>query len=145
VSDRYQREIEELLRKMDTRSIHEPLPRRLSRRTAGLRSGDQHLLRGFLRRAPVEQFMVASIFLVLGSFVFGLLGSLVESSIVSSLARWSSLLGILFFVLAIVMSVAGGKRASGSADEPRWRGQVVDFRPRHQDLWTRLRAWFRRR
>jgi hypothetical protein len=144
VSDRYQREIEELLRKMDTRSLHEPLPKRLSRRTSGFRAGLQQTLRGFLRRAPVEQFMIASIFLVLGSLVLGLLGTLVPSDALGTLTYWTSLLGLLFFVLAIVMSVAGRQRGGGGPEQ-RWRGQVVEFRPRDQGLWTRLRGWFRRR
>jgi hypothetical protein len=63
-------------------------------------SGLSGAFRSFLRRTPVEQFMIASIFLVAGSFVLGFIPSM------AGVARWASLLSILFFVLALALSVA---------------------------------------
>src|SRR5581483_6599017 len=145
VSERYQREIEELLRRLDGRPRPEPLSRRLSRRTAGFRSGFQSALRSFLRRPPVEQFMIASIALVLVSLILGLpmFGAL------ATVAYWTSILGLLFFVLAIGLSIANRRPSSsggcGGGGDRYWRGQVIEYRPRNEGFFGRLRRWFRRR
>jgi hypothetical protein len=136
VSERYRREIEDLLRNMDGRPLEEPMSGRLSRRTAGVRNAIRNGLRAFLRRPPVEQFMIASITLVLASLVLELVPPL------AALQFWASILGLLFFVLAIGVSVARQRRP-GSDPEPRWRGQPIEFRPRNRDLWSRLRQWLR--
>jgi hypothetical protein len=140
VSERYQREIEELLKRLDKRPLQEPLSRRVSRRTAGFRAGFASGLRGFLRRTPVEQFMIASgalllIYLVLGLPFFTPL---------AGVKYWAGVLSLLFFLLAIGLAIVQ-RRPSGGSGGPTWRGQVVDYRPRNPDLWWRIRQWFRRR
>jgi hypothetical protein len=138
VSERYRQEIEDLLRKMDGRPPEEPVSGRLSRRTAGARNVALSGLRAFLRRPPVEQFMIASIALVLTSLVLDLVPPL------AAVQFWTSILGLFFFVLAIGVSIARQRRP-GSYPEQRWRGQPIDFRPRNPDLWSRLRHWLRGR
>ena len=138
MSERYRREIEDLLRKMDGRPLEEPMSGRLARGTAGVRNAARSGLRAFLRRPPVEQFMIASITLVLASLLLDFVPAL------SAVRFWASILGLLFFVLAIGVSVARQRRP-GSYPEQRWRGQPLEFRPRNQDLWTRMRQWLRGR
>jgi len=137
VSERYQREIEDLLRRLDSRPVREPVSSKLARRTATFRAGLHRALRGFLRRAPMEQFMIASIVLVLVSLICNLIPPL------ALVAYWTSVLSIVFFVLAIGVSVAN-RRAAGPSG-PIWRGQVIDYRSRRNpDFMTRLRQWLRR-
>ena len=59
-------------------------------------------------------------------------------------AWWAGALSLLFFVLAIGLSI-GQRRPSAGSSGTYWRGQVVDYRPRNPDLWWRIRQWFRRR
>jgi len=138
VTDRYQKEIEDLLRRMESRPYREPFSRRLARRTTRVRAGFQSGLRGYLRRPPVEQFMIASIALVLASLILRLVPPL------QGLAYWTSILSLLFFVLAIGISIVSHRRP-GASGERSWRGQVIDYRPRNPDLWWRLRQWFKRK
>jgi hypothetical protein len=138
VSERYRQEIEDLLRKMDGRPLEEPVSGRLSRRTAGARNVAVSGLRAFLRRPPVEQFMIASITLVLMTLVLDLVPPL------AAVRFWTGILSLLFFVLAIGVSIARQRRP-GSHPEQRWRGELVDYRPRNPDLWSRIRYWLRGR
>src|SRR5688572_26557209 len=85
LSDRYKREIEDLLRQLDTRPLREPLSQRVARRTARFRSGFQSAFRGFLRRPPVEQFMILSLALVLASLIFQLFPPM------QTVARWTQI------------------------------------------------------
>jgi hypothetical protein len=106
-------------------------------------SGMSGLLRTFLRYSPVEQFMIASIVLVAVAFLLSLLPG------ASEFARWASLLSILFFVLAIALSVAGRKGGHGSAGAKRWRdsdvGHGSNYGPPQPTVWASLRTWWRRR
>ena len=139
--ERWEREIDELLRRREAKLRREPVSRRVVRRSAPMMSGLSGAFRTFLRWTPVEQFMFASIFLVAASFIFSMLGTGV-------IAQWASLLSILFFVLAIALSVAG-RRGGGPPGAKRWRDRDVgygsQYGPSPPSLWDNLRTWWRRR
>ena len=74
--ERWEQEIDELLRRREAKLRREPVSRRVARRSAPMMSGlSAHFGRSFLRRTPVEQFMIASIFLVAVAFLLSIFPS----------------------------------------------------------------------
>ena len=142
--ERWEQEIDELLRRREAKLRREPVSRKVVRRSAPMMSGLSGAFRTFLRWTPVEQFMFASIFLVAAAFLLGVLPGM------AGVARWASLLSILFFVLAIALSVAGrrGFGPHGSTTK-NWRGREVGYGSTyghsHPSVWDSLRTWWRRR
>jgi hypothetical protein len=144
--ERWEREIDELLRRREAKLRREPVSRRVARSSAPMMSGLSGAFRSFLRRTPVEQFMIASIFLVAGSFLLSFIPSMAD------VARWASLLSILFFVLALALSVAARRSQGpgGTGGPKRWRDRDVGYGSNygsveHPSLWVSLRTWWRRR
>ena len=142
MSERWEREIDELLRRREAKLRREPVSRRFARRSAPFRSSMSGIGRSFLRRTPVEQFMIASIFLVAVAFLFSIIPS------AAGMARWASLLSLLFFVLALALSMMG-RRGHGQQQSKRWRDRDVDYGSSygsaHPSVWESLRVWWRRR
>ena len=140
--ERWEREIDELLRRREAKLRREPVSRRVVRRSAPMMSGLSGFFRTFLRWTPVEQFMFASIFLVAASFLLSVIPGM------GSIAQWASLLSILFFGLAIALAVAG-RRGGGPPGAKRWRDRDVgygsNYGPSPPSLWENLRTWWRRR
>ncbi|HYU17109.1 MAG TPA: hypothetical protein VEQ11_00240 [Chloroflexota bacterium] len=138
MSERWEQEIDELLRRKEARLRREPVSRRFARRSAPFATGVSGALRSFLRRQPVEQFMIASIFLVAVTFLLQML------RVAPLIAYWAGILSLLFFVLAIALSVAG-HRGLGSRGSKRWRDREIDYGSPYPSLWESLRLWWRRR
>jgi hypothetical protein len=139
--ERWEQEIDELLQRREAKLRREPVTRRVRRRSAPMMSGLSEAFRSFLRRTPVEQFMIASLALVAVAFLFNIFPSTLV------LARWASLLSILLFVLAIALSVAG-RRGQGPPGAKRWRDRDVGYGSNYGNqptLWDSLRTWWRRR
>ena len=82
--------------------------------------------------------MIASIFLVALTFL------LQTIRLAPMLAYWSGILSLLFFVLAMALSVAG-HRGMASRGPKRWRDREVSYGSPYPSLWSNLRSWFRRR
>lgn len=135
MSDRYEHEIDELLYSLEGRLKREPLSRRVARRLRLYSSGLQGAFAAFLRRPPTEQFMIAAMVLVVLSLVLGPIG-------LGKMAFYASVLSMLFFVLAIAMSLAS--RHSPSYRK-KWRGREIDYGRHGASVWTQLRRWFRQR
>src|SRR5215207_9077057 len=143
MSERWEREIDELLRRREAKLRREPVSRRFARRSAPFRSSMSGIGRSFLRRTPVEQFMIASIFLVAVAFLLSIIPS------AAGMARWASLLSLLFFVLALALSMMGRRGFGGQQQTKRWRERDVgygsSYEPTHPSVWESLRVWWRRR
>jgi hypothetical protein len=134
MSERYEREIDEILYHIN-RKRRPSFSRRLGRFFQPYSQGFQRAMAAFLRRPPTEQFMIASLALVVLSFVLNIIG----------LGRWAgyvSLLSIVLFVLGLALSIAG-RRSPGY--QKRWRGRDVDYGPSGASVWNQLRNWLRRR
>jgi hypothetical protein len=139
--DKVQREIEELLERLDNFVPEERLAakirsrRKQSRRTEPAGPGPLDGLRKRLSRVTLGQVMLVG----LGCM---LIGWILDGSI----ATWLTLAGIVLTVGAFVMSLinGGGSRATiGGRVQKRWRGQVIEYgEPSTVD---RVRGWFRRR
>ncbi|MCC7103763.1 MAG: hypothetical protein IT307_01355 [Chloroflexi bacterium] len=133
MADRYEREIDELLSRLEGRPRKEPLSRRIGRRVRPYSSGFQSGLRAFLRRPPSEQFMIAALVMVIAAVILGYFAP--------RIAGYVSALSILCFVVALGLSIAG-RRSPGY--QKKWRGKIVDY-PAGPSIWNSLRKWFRRR
>jgi hypothetical protein len=138
MNERWEREIDELLRRKEGRLRGEPVSRRFARRSAPFTVGASGVFRSFLRRPPVEQFMIASIFLVALTFLLQTL------RIAPTIAYWAGVLSLLLFVLALALSVAG-HRGFGPRASKRWRDREVHYGSPYPSLWDNLRTWLRRR
>jgi ABC-type multidrug transport system fused ATPase/permease subunit len=141
MSEKWEREIDELLRRREAKLRREPVSRRFARRSAPFRSNASGVFRSILRFQPSEQFMIASIFLV--AVAFGL--SIIPSA--AGIARWASLLSLLFFVLGLALAVMG-RRGPGQTSNKRWRDRDVSYGGSNSSqptVWDQLRTWWRRR
>ncbi len=57
---------------------------------------------------------------------------------------WAGVLGLLLFVLALALSVAG-HRGFGPRASKRWPDREGHYGSPHPSLWDNLRTWLRRR
>jgi hypothetical protein len=135
MSDRYEREIDELLHRLEGRMRREPLSRKVSRRFGPYSRGLNGAFAAFLRRPPTEQFMIAAMVLVLLSFLLNMFG-------LGLWAFYASVLSIVLFVLGIALSLAG-RHSPGY--RKRWRGREIDYDPHGPSMWAQFRNWLRRR
>jgi hypothetical protein len=131
VSDKIEREVEEILRKLDKFVPEESRLVRTRRRLGQATSDLAGALLGRLSRISLGQVMLASLVVVVVAFLF--------RSSSPTLARWAIIGGLLLFFGAFVLSVVGGR----SRYEKRWRGQVIDLS--EPSLGSRLRNWLQRR
>lgn len=146
---KYEREIEELLERLETEEGNAPprplrrdrppqLPRR--RRTPVL-SALRHTL---ARTAPNPGKLMAA------GFGLVVLAWLLPLS--ASIQNWVQMLGIILFLGAIVVGLLGGGRRT-LYEEKTWRGRSVepereswdDVKARFADSTYSIRRWFRRR
>jgi hypothetical protein len=137
MNQRYEREIDELMNRLEGRMRREPLSRRLSRKFRPYSQGFRSAFAAFLRRPPTEQFMISAMVLVVISFAMGnFLG----------MGKWAfyvSIVSIIFFVIGLGLSLAS--RQSPGYQQRRWRGREIDYHAHGPTIWTHLRNWFRRR
>jgi hypothetical protein len=131
---RIEREIEEILTRMDGFVPREPRRRRWSRRLTAL----ARRIRGRLRAATAgltggHAVLAAALVLVLATFVIRPFAPL--------LARWLTYGSLLVIFGAIFFSIRPMRR--GYPSTRYWRGQPVDLRGPGPLL--RLRMWWRRR
>jgi hypothetical protein len=142
-SDRVQREIEELLDKLDTFVPEERLASKIKKRRkeqAGPNAVERAgaAVRKRFARVTLGHVMLFGVILLLAAqFVPGLF---------YGYDRWALLAGILITVGAFILSAMGwdSRRtiASGGNVEKRWRGQTITYNEPTRT--SRIRDWFRR-
>jgi VIT1/CCC1 family predicted Fe2+/Mn2+ transporter len=131
VSDKIEREVEEILRKLDKFVPEESRLARARRRLGQAASDLLHTVLTRLSRVSLGQVMLASLILVVVAFFF--------RSASPTLARWAIIGGLILFFTSFILSLLGGR----SRYERRWRGQVIDLS--EPSLGSRLRSWLQRR
>ena len=140
--DRIQREIEELLDKLDTFVPEERLASKIRNRNKRKpQEGPSALRRGASRIARISlgQMIITGIALVLIGFFFrGALGS--ASTWVIGIGL---LLGAVAFVLSLITGGTSRTVTGGGTVEKRWRGQVIQYS--EPSAANRIRDWFRSR
>ncbi len=82
--------------------------------------------------------MIASIALVAVAFFLQMV------RVAPLVAQWAGILSILFFLLALALSVAG-HRGFGPRAPKYWREREIEYSSPYPSLWDSLRTWWRRR
>lgn len=131
MADRIEREIEEILRKIDDFVPDSPRAKRPQRRPNRPLNSAQNWVSRRLAAVSLSQVMMWSLLLVLVSFF--LRGSPV--------GMWMMIAALIVFATAFFLSIASG--TSRKAPEKRWRGEPLDLSgPGWPD---RLKAWLKGR
>lgn len=138
--DKVQREIEELLGKLDSFVPEERLVSKIRNRRK-VESGPSVLdgLRARIGRLSLGHVMLTGLALLL-------VGTFFRSSL-GGAAGWCVGLGIAMTVCAFILSVINGDSrrtlAGGGGQQKRWRGQVIDYA--QPSATSRFRDWLRGR
>ncbi|MBI2765348.1 MAG: hypothetical protein HYX53_05465 [Chloroflexi bacterium] len=142
--DRIEREIEEILAKLD----EEP-PKGSERKPISIIAHkDKRRAPGLPKRAPgppLSQRITPTTLLFAGAAT--VIGGLVLSNFWSPLI-WASFAGVVLFLGAFVWSFTRTSRPGGGAAAPRghyWRDRYIEYEPSGPSTWDRLRRRFRRR
>jgi len=129
--DKIQREIEDILNRLDAFVPEEGVASRVRRRSSGTASSFGRTLLAPLAGLSIRHVMLASLALILAGFFAG--------RAYPTFGHWTLIAGVILFFTAIVLSIFN-RGAAPPATEKRWRGQ-----PMHLEgptLGDRLRAWF---
>jgi hypothetical protein len=124
---KYEQEIDEILRRMESQLPREPLRRRLNRRFAGL--SDAIVPRLAVRPTPTA-LLLAGLAMVLLSYVL--------RAFVPGAGTPLTILAIAFFIGALVLSISRSRRRHA----PGWRGRRLDNRASEPLIWTSLVRWY---
>ncbi len=127
--DKIQREIEEILNRLDEFVPEERPPSRLRRRSSQLAGA---LGRAFLRplaRISLRQVMLTSLMLIVLAFF--------AMRIHPLFARWVIIAGVILFLTSFALSFVS--RGSPPSVEKHWRGRPIELN--QPSLADRLRAW----
>ena len=127
-----EREIEEILARLDRFVPEERRLPRLRRRLGGAASGFLQGLRGLMPRVSVGQMMLAAFLLIVLAYLLRVLD-------VPTLARYAVIAGLVLFLVAFALALGSGGR---TRYEKRWRGEVMNLSG--PSLGGRIRGWFRR-
>lgn len=130
--DRIEREIEEILDKIDRFVPNESVPLRFRRRASGIVRGVRDALLSPLARVSIAQVMLLGVALFFLAFFLGRFDP--------ALGKWTAVAGAVLFVGGFLLSLLGGR---GRHEPKRWRGRVVQYE--EPDLPARLRTWLRAR
>jgi hypothetical protein len=137
--DKVQREIEELLDRLDNFVPEERLASKI-RKKRRAETGAGFIERGWNRvsRISLGQAMLAGLAIILISWFF--------RAPLGSLASPLMVVGITLVIGAFILSIVNGdsrRTIAGGRPEKRWRGQVIDYS--EPSTASRIRDWFRRR
>lgn len=145
-SDRLEREIEEILGKIEQFPEADARRRRARHRAFGrvgaAVSRQQQAIARQLGRVSISQVMLLAFLMILGSFFFRRMSPL--------LMEWVMYAGIVLFVSSFaIMMFSGGPRGSGGGRQTKWRGRTVHYGPHgghaRPTLSQRLRRWWSNR
>jgi len=141
MSDRLEREIEEILDKIE--QFPSPESRRArARRQFFKRIGNgiaerQRAFASQLGRISMSQVMLASFVMILGALFFRRFG------VVSQWLLWA---GVILFVVSFAILVFSRRSSpSAASSQERWRGRPIRSTQQYPTLAERVRVWWRRR
>jgi hypothetical protein len=139
--DRFQREIDDIIRLAERRLEHQSFSYRMRRSTRRL----GHALGGIsLRLPPAEQLGGWGLALLLVSWLMSFLGSI---AVFRLLQPWVLALGILLLTLGLITSLLRGRAGGGAGGgQKMWRGERIAYGNPYGGGWlARLRRLFRGR
>lgn len=137
MTQKYEREIEEILRGLDEFVPEEPIARRIQGRVNGWYAPYALWLRGlqsnWRRYLTVQWLMVASISLIMLGFLLRMFSL--------RLASYANTLGFLLFVAVLVVAVL---HIGGARRRRIWRGQELNVSHYEAGWWRALQRRWRR-
>jgi hypothetical protein len=137
--DRFQREIDDIIRLAERRLEHQSFSYRMRRSTRRLGNAVGGIS---LRLPPPEQLGGWGLALLLVSWLMSFLGGIVIFRIAQP---WVLALGILLLTLGLVASLLRG-RGVGGGGQKMWRGERITYgSPYGENILNRLRRFFRGR
>jgi len=138
MADKFEREIDEILSKLDKFPKQSPV-QRMQNRVGRRASGIQRLLALRLARLSVSQIMLTGIGLILFAYFF--------RTALPGIWYYLVVLGLILFFTAFVLSFFGFSNGrSGRGRQVYWRGQPAQhYYAAEPAVFTRLRDWWRRR
>ena len=127
--DKIQREIEDILNRLDAFVPEEGVASRMRRRSSGAANSFGRAIIAPLARISLRQVMLTALILV----VVGFIGMRVNPLF----GRWLLIGGVILFLTSFALSFFS--RSSPPITEKRWRGQPMELR--EPGLSDRLRSW----
>ena len=127
--DKIQREIEDILNRLDDFVPEETAASRMRRRSSDAAASFGRALLAPIAGISIRSVMLTALILV----VVGFLGMRVQPMF----GRWLLIGGVILFLSAFALSFIGH---SSTQTEQRWRGRPLELR--EPSLGERLRAWF---
>lgn len=142
-NDRLEREIEEILGKIEQFPDQQTRTRRARQRKANrvtsTIAGWQQGLARQVGRVSVSQIMLLSFLMILFAFFFRGRG------LPSFLASWILVAGVILFVSAFaVLLLTRGRTGGGATTTQRWRGRTIQYQS-GPTLGARMRRWWNTR
>ena len=141
--DRFQREIDDIIRLAERRLEHQSFRYRMRRSTRRLGNA----FGGFAPRLPNAETLGGwGLALLLLSWLFSL--PFINSMfLIRLLQPWVLIFGVLLLTLALISSLIRGRGASGTSGGGKiWRGERVSYGNPYGESWlSRLRRMFRGR
>jgi hypothetical protein len=136
--DRLEREINEILEKIDHFPTSEQRRARKARRAVhGIGDAISSRTHAFMRevsRVSLSQMMLLALILILGSLFF--------RRFIPIAWPWMMYAGIVLFLTSFVLMAFGGGRGGGSREEHYWRGRPMAYSS--DSLSRRMRRWWNR-
>lgn len=130
--DKIQREIEDILSRLDDFVPEESVASRMRRRSSDAAGSFLRTVLAPIAAISLQQVMIAALVLI----VVGFIGMRVSPMI----GRWALIGGVILFLTTIALSLFNRPVSTGPKIEKRWRGQPMELdEPSFGD---RLRAWF---
>lgn len=127
--DRIQREIEDILNRLDDFVPEESVTSRVRRRSSGAAGSFLQTILAPIASISLRHVMMTSLVLILVGFI----GMRVDPII----GRWALIGGVILFLTTLALSIF--HKPAPPATEKRWRGQPMDLS--EPTLGDRLRAW----
>jgi hypothetical protein len=140
--DRFQREIDDIIRLAERRLEHQSFGYRVRRSTRRLGS----VLGGFSLRLPAPETLGGwGLALLLISWLLTL--PLVNGVLLGRILQpWALLLGVLLLTVALVTSLMRGRGGGVGGGGKMWRGERISYGSPYGESWlNRLRRMFRGR
>lgn len=137
--DKFQREIDDIIRIAERRLEHQSFRYRMRRAMRRLGSGVSAFN---LRLPPAETFGGWGLALLLISWLL----TLFNMPLVRLVQPWVLMLGILLLTVGLISSLVRGKGTGGASGGQMWRGERIAYGSPYGESWlSRLRRMFRGR
>jgi hypothetical protein len=140
--DKFQREIDDVIRLAERRLEHQSFSYRMKRSTRRLANA----FGGFVPRLPAPETLGGwGLALLLISWLLTL--PIVNGVFLAQiLHQWVLLFGVALLTLALITSLLRGRTAAGGGGNKMWRGERITYGSPYGDSWLgRLRRMFRGR